>query len=215
VVVEGGVFSGSGVVSNNVTLNHGTHAPGASPGVMRIKGNYTLASDAVLQIEINGTAPGTQYDQVCLNGGSGTVTLAGTLQLVATNSLPIGSAFTIITNTGSAAVSGAFAGLPPGYAFYASGYWWRINYSGGNGEQVTLTIIPPPAPSLVVVTTTPNLLNLMVTGEPGHAVDLYTSTNLSNWSWVTNSFNTTGALSFAEPIDTDQPARFYRAVLLP
>ena len=215
VLVEGGVFKGNGTVSNNVTVNHGIHAPGASLGVIKIKGNYTLAAGATLQIEINGTAAGAQYDQVILSGGSGTVTLAGTLQLLATNNLPVGSSFIIITNTGTAAVSGAFAGLPQGFAFYSSGYWWRINYSGGSGNEVVLTIIPPPAPALTAIWTNPPAISLVVTGEAGHYVDIYASSNLTHWTWLTGSFNPGGVLYFSDLEVTNQPARFYRAVLLP
>ncbi len=141
VFVEGGVLKGTGTINSNLTIASGIHIPGASPGIMQVKGNYTLASDATIQIEIYGTAPGTQYDQVNLNGGSGTVILAGNLQIVANTNLPVGSTFTIITNTGTAAVSGAFAGLPQNSDFYSSGIWWSINYSGGSGNDVVLTVL--------------------------------------------------------------------------
>jgi autotransporter-associated beta strand protein len=142
VFVEGGVLKGAGTINNNLTVDGGVHAPGASPGIMQVKGNYTLAANATLQIEMNGTVPGTQYDQINLNGGSGIVTLAGSLQIITNANLTVGSSFVIITNSGTAPVIGTFAGLPQNHAFLSSGLWWRINYSGGSGNGVVLTVLP-------------------------------------------------------------------------
>ena len=130
--------TGATTVSGNVTINGGTHAPGNSAGIMALNGNYTLASGGALQIEINGPAVGTQYDQVKLAGAAGTVTLAGTLNVAAA-----GTPFTIIDKTSAGAVSGTFAGKANGSAFVASGYAWIISYTGGDGNDVTLTVATP------------------------------------------------------------------------
>ncbi len=141
--IGGGTLRGSGSVVGNLTINGGTHAPGSSPGIMSTSGNYTLAAAATLQIEINGTAPGTQHDQVRAQGASSTVTLAGALDLIAVPALAAGSTFTIIDNAAAAAVSGAFAGLPQSAEFYEDAQWWRISYIGGTGNDVVLTRITP------------------------------------------------------------------------
>jgi len=49
VFVEGGVLKGTGTINSNLTIASGIHIPGASPGIMQVKGNYTLASDATIQ----------------------------------------------------------------------------------------------------------------------------------------------------------------------
>ncbi|MCY7418998.1 MAG: hypothetical protein LH650_10970, partial [Chloroflexi bacterium] len=46
---------------------------------------------------------------------------------------------TLIDNAGPAAVSGTFAAKPQDSAFTASGYSWSISYTGGTGNDVTLT----------------------------------------------------------------------------
>jgi fibronectin-binding autotransporter adhesin len=143
VIVAGGIFQGSGTVAGNVTINGGVHASGSSPGIMSTAGNYTLAAGGMLQVDINGPAVGTQYDQVRTQGAASTVTLAGTLDLVAAPGLAAGTSFTIIENSGPAAVSGTFAGKPQNAEFYEDGQWWRISYTGGSGNDVVLTRITP------------------------------------------------------------------------
>jgi len=66
-----GVLAGSGTVGGSVENTTGTVAPGNSPGVLTIEGNYTQGSAATLAIEIAGTAAGTGHDQLDVNGASG------------------------------------------------------------------------------------------------------------------------------------------------
>ena len=145
VTVTGGIFQGTGAVTGDIAINGGIHAPGNSPGIMPVTGSYTLAAAGTLQLEINGTTVGTQYDQVKIQGASGTVTLGGTLDLIAVPGLAAGTTFTIIDNAGSTAVSGAFAGLPQNAEFFEDSQWWRISYSGGTGNDVVLTRLTPSA----------------------------------------------------------------------
>ena len=60
---------------------------------MTVTKNYVLSAGGALQVEINGTTAGTQYDQLRLTGATGTVTLASALDLVAVSGLAAGSAF--------------------------------------------------------------------------------------------------------------------------
>lgn len=140
--INAGTLRGEGSFAGNLVINGGTHAPGNSPGIATTSGNYTLAAAATLQIEINGTSPGTQHDQVSVGG---TVTLAGALDLAAAPALAANSTFTIINNTGAGAVSGTFASKPQNAEFYEDGQWWRISYTGGTGNDVVLTRITPTA----------------------------------------------------------------------
>lgn len=80
-----------------------------------------------------------------IQGAANTVTLAGTLDLIAAPALAAGNTFTIIDNTGSAAVAGTFTGLPQGAEFYEDSQWWRISYTGGTGNDVVLTRLTPTA----------------------------------------------------------------------
>ena len=78
---SGTTLGGSGTITGNVTVNSGaTLTPGANAvGTLTIQGD--LALSGTLNAELAGTTPGTQYDQVVVNGtvdlgGVGGVTLS-------------------------------------------------------------------------------------------------------------------------------------------
>lgn len=75
--INGGLLKGNGTITGNVA-NNATVAPGASPGLITIIGNYTQSPSGVLNIELGGLAAGTQYDQLAI---SGTATLGGTVNV--------------------------------------------------------------------------------------------------------------------------------------
>ncbi|MBN9348414.1 MAG: autotransporter-associated beta strand repeat-containing protein [Devosia sp.] len=138
-VNSGATLAGDGSVGS-VTVNSGGHVgPGSSPGSLAT-GNFTLNVGSSYDVEIAGTAPGTQYDQIIVTG---TVTLAGGLTVTLLNGFTPtdGSSFTIIDNDGSDAVSGTFAGLGEGAFFTVEGAHYAITYSGGTGNDVVVTSI--------------------------------------------------------------------------
>ncbi len=70
-----GVVSGDGSFSGPGTpLFVGTLSPGHSPGTITFTGDAYFAETSAMNIELAGTTPGTQYDQVIV---AGNVTLAG------------------------------------------------------------------------------------------------------------------------------------------
>ena len=62
-LLQGGTLRGTGTVDVSVANTGGTIAPGASPGVLTIDGDYTQGAGGTLQTEIAGTTPGTQFDR--------------------------------------------------------------------------------------------------------------------------------------------------------
>lgn len=122
-------------------VGRGVLAPGASPGTLTLHGNMMLESTAELKIELGGTAPGTQYDQIVQHStGTGGVTLGGKLNIAfvsgfestVTNS----DTFTILAS--DLALSGAFSNVASGGTLKAS------NGSGAftvtyNGNSVVLS----------------------------------------------------------------------------
>jgi T5SS/PEP-CTERM-associated repeat protein len=76
-----GNVSGSGTFTGTGTVNfEGGLSPGSSPAAVSFAGNVALGIDSVLNIELGGTSPGTQYDQINVAGqlaldGKLTVTL--------------------------------------------------------------------------------------------------------------------------------------------
>jgi autotransporter-associated beta strand protein len=73
-----GTLSGSHFVNGNLTSS-GHVAPGFSPGITTVNGNYTQTNIGVLDIEVAGTVPGTQHDQLVVTG---TASLDGVLRIV-------------------------------------------------------------------------------------------------------------------------------------
>lgn len=114
-------------------------SPGQSPGIIT-SGSLVLTSGSELDIELNGTNPGTGHDQ--MNVTAGPVDLGGaTLVLSALGGYrpAIGNQFTIINNQGAGAVIGTFAGLAEGDPVSDGTSSYTISYTGGDGNDVVLT----------------------------------------------------------------------------
>jgi hypothetical protein len=118
-LINGGSFGGDGTVNGNVTCA-ATLVLGQSPGDLTIVGDVTLQSSATVQVEIEGLAAGTEYDQLNV---SGQVILAGTLNVDTSGfTTSGGQSFSLITSSGG--ISGAFTTIqdnPPGGQDYQYG----------------------------------------------------------------------------------------------
>jgi len=128
--INGGKLILTGTLASDINAASGTFAPQGTPATT---GSLGVGSTGRYEVR-----PG---DTLAVGGS---VTLAGQLDLVAPPGLAPGSAFTIVNKTSAGAVAGSFAGLPQGAAFTASGYDWQISYSGGDGNDVVVTIANPP-----------------------------------------------------------------------
>jgi hypothetical protein len=62
------------------------------------------------------------------------------LDIVASGGLPTNTAFTVIDRAGTSPVSGSFVGMASNTVFSANGYNWTISYTGGDGNDVVLTL---------------------------------------------------------------------------
>lgn len=67
-VESGATLGGSGNVENLIALDGATIDPGNSPGVLTVNGNFTLNAGARLEMQIAGTAAGTEYDVLDVHG---------------------------------------------------------------------------------------------------------------------------------------------------
>jgi len=146
-VEDGGRLGGVGTVKAPVTVGAGgTHAPGLSPGIQNVVGDYTL-DGATLELEIEGPTAGDGagfHDQVNVTG---TVTLLNdpVLDIISVSGISLGDVLTIIANDDTDPVSGIFLGLSEGTKFALLGQKFVISYLGGSGNDVTLAPIPEPA----------------------------------------------------------------------
>lgn len=73
-VQQNTLLKGSGLIVGNV-VNNGTVAPGNSPGILTVNGNFTQTSLGTLEIEVSDSA----FDQLLVTG---VASLAGTLQAI-------------------------------------------------------------------------------------------------------------------------------------
>lgn len=177
-VANGATLGGTGTTGAVSVSNGGILAAGNSPGVLHT-GSLTLASGAILQEQIAGTATGA-FDQIAVTG---TVSISNAkldLSLLS-GYAPTSGNFTIIDNDGADAVTGTFLGLAEGASVTVGTTNFQISYNGGTGNDVVLTasaVTPPvspapaPAPTLPPVSvsvqadgTTLLTLNQSVTAE--------------------------------------------------
>ncbi|MFZ4766941.1 MAG: hypothetical protein ACOYMN_18465, partial [Roseimicrobium sp.] len=116
------------------------------------------------QVQLDGPTPGPGYDQLTT---SGSVTLGGALDIIAAPGLVPGTNFTILNKTSAGAITGTFTGKAQGSTWQEDGYLWQISYTGGDGNDVTVTLLPPP-PFDTWVATYPTLTgnNALPTADP-------------------------------------------------
>jgi fibronectin-binding autotransporter adhesin len=77
---DGGTLKDAGTINFNLVNNGGTLAPGGSPGVTNILGDYSVTSaSATYQVEIGGLLQGTEYDFLNVTGETA---LTGRLQVL-------------------------------------------------------------------------------------------------------------------------------------
>jgi mucin-19 len=185
--------SGGDVIFNqNFNTNGGTLLldPGTSPAAVKPTFNGTDATASTvsfasdLAIVINGITPGTgagaTYTQLIV---SGNVNLTGVgLALSGSHTAAVGQSFTIVDNLGANPILGTFSGLAEGSIitnFLGNPLLRaRITYSGGTGNDVVLTVLPPD----YTITTAGG--NLVVTDNSGNGETLAMSQSGSNIRFV-------------------------------
>jgi fibronectin-binding autotransporter adhesin len=186
--LAGGTLGGQGTVGNITALPGGTISPGASPGGL---GGYVAAWNAgtTLRMELDGLNPGSEYDQYAaigaLNLGGSKLALTVGFEALA------GAEFMIVRNISGQPVSGTFAGIPDeGYVSAPGAKVFRVDYNGGDGDDVVLTKVDVAAPEIVMHGMSPgtgphindNETKMTVKGTPGLTYQLEYSTDLENWS---------------------------------
>lgn len=184
VVNPGAQLQGTGTVGHIfISGSSAAVAPGRGAGTLTCSNfNAGVSGSGVLQVELNGTAPGSGYDQLNVRGAvnlSG-VTLSASLNFASA----VGNSFTIINNDGIDAVSGTFTGLPQNANFYIGQEQFTISYAGGTGNDVVLTRIPtPPRPVLTIQRVPPAFVRLLwPTNAAGFALQFNTNLLTTNWA---------------------------------
>jgi autotransporter-associated beta strand protein len=134
VVTSGNTLTGNGTFSNGVTIAAGaTISPGNSPGVI-----------STSDLTINGT-----YAADITSGGCDQIAVTGTVALGGTLSLDMTYApnteIVLLVNDATDAVNGHFAAFVVngvtvgGMDFTYKSNWYRLSYSGGDGNDVSIS----------------------------------------------------------------------------
>ncbi|MCG2417592.1 HYR domain-containing protein, partial [Aequorivita sp. F47161] len=121
------------------SIINGIFAPGQSPGQAIINGNFTIGSGDTVEIEVyNITTPGTEYDQIVVNGVVDITDATLTLVDNFGGTIPMGNSLTIIDNDGADPVVGEFNGIANGSGITFNGQSIIVRYDGGDGNDVVL-----------------------------------------------------------------------------
>ena len=148
VQVNAGTLGGKGTIAGDVTVGDGSGrgavlSPGETAvrrGTLTIQSTLTFNSDASYDFGLNSS--NATADEVVALG----VTINSGAQFSFTdfggNTLTPGTVFTVIDNTSAAPIAGTFSNLPNGSMFTVSGNTYQVNYEGGDGNDLTLTVVP-------------------------------------------------------------------------
>jgi autotransporter-associated beta strand protein len=143
VQVKGGKLSGEGFIGGAVRVGRGAALdPGRSPTnprTLTMLSTLEFENDAIYDCDLNSDT--TTADQAIANGviiDAGAVinlTDAGTATLTA------GTTLTLISNTSATAITSTFSNLADGATITAGANTYQANYEGGDGNDLTLTVI--------------------------------------------------------------------------
>lgn len=167
-VVDGSIANSAVTVASGATLEGngtvgavniaGTHGPGNSPGTTTVVGDYTLSGTIIIDIE--GTTPGTQHDQVDVTGEVD-ITGATLDEMFASGTYVNGDLLFILLNDGSDAITGTFAGLNQGdMVTNYDGLDWEISYTAdsagagsftGGNDIALMAVTPVPEPNTTIL----------------------------------------------------------------
>ena len=147
--VNAGTLGGGGTIAGPVTIGTGSGAGaflapaqgGNKQLTLAIQSSVTLNADATYTYTFKAKMNRSRTDLVVANGvtiNGATVNLSGQTQ----GSLQIGLTLTMISNRSANPINGTFANLPDGGIVNVNGNNLQANYEGGDGNDLTLTVVP-------------------------------------------------------------------------
>ena len=144
--VNAGTLGGKGIVSGAVTVNSGAFlAPahgGKGQSTLTIQNSLSFNSGSTYTYTFKAKGKKAKTDKVIANGvtinGGANVTIQGTTK----GSLKAGTAYTLISNTSANPISGTFSNLADGAIVNVNGNNLQASYEGGDGNDLTLTVVP-------------------------------------------------------------------------
>jgi autotransporter-associated beta strand protein len=148
VQVNAGKLGGTGRIRGSVTIGTGSGpgaflTPGTNPNIPA-----TLTIGKKVRFKADGTfhfgykSSNATADKIVVRGvsiESGAQFFFGPIDL---GTLPLGTVFTAIDNTTATPNAGTFANVPDGSVITIGNNTFQANYEGGDGNDLTLTVVP-------------------------------------------------------------------------
>ncbi|MBI1842576.1 MAG: autotransporter-associated beta strand repeat-containing protein [Verrucomicrobia bacterium] len=213
-VYPGATLGGTGAVGGIYGIG-GTVSPGNSPGRLSVAKASSLDAATSLIIELNGTAPGKDCDQLDVAGNLAVNNAA--LQVAMGFAGAVSNRY-VIVNHSLGATTSHFKGLPEGSILTANnGATLLITYVGGDGNDTELVQLSlPAAPQLGdIARLSDGSIQLKGKGAPGVSYTVEANDDLRTSNWLnlgSISANGLGALIFTDSKATNHVQRFYRFV---
>ncbi|MBA3830639.1 MAG: hypothetical protein H0X34_01840 [Chthoniobacterales bacterium] len=144
VLINGGTLRGRGVIAGAVTVGTGAFlAPGNKgrrPGTLTIQSTLTFKTDATYTYRLSFKR--AEAAKVVADGVSVESSALFSSVGVGAGKLSAGTVFTAISNTAATPIAGTFANLPDHSSFSAGNNTFEVTYEGGDGNDLTLTVVP-------------------------------------------------------------------------
>jgi autotransporter-associated beta strand protein len=148
--VNAGALGGSGIIAGatNIGTGNGSGAflvPAAGSNVqatLTIQSALTFNADATYTYTFKAKRNRARTDKVIANGvtinSGASIAVSGQTQ----GALRQGLVLILISNTSANPISGTFSNLPDGGIITINGNNFQASYSGGDGNDLTLTVVP-------------------------------------------------------------------------
>ena len=147
VQVNLGILRGVGKIDGAVTVGNGSSSGATilggnstSPGILTINSALTFRSFSSYKCALNRAS--VKASQVSALGVIIDSGATFSFVDVGTGTLPVGTAFTVINNASASPIAGTFSNLPNGSIFTSNGNNFKVNYTGGTGNDLTLKVVP-------------------------------------------------------------------------
>ena len=146
--VNADTLGGSGIIAGAVTVgtNSGTGAFLApskgikKPATLTIQGALTLNDDSTYLYKLD--TKRAKADEVIANGVGIDSGAKFSLRPSGNNALSTGQVFTVISNTSANPIVGTFHNLADDAVVTVNGSNLQASYTGGDGNDLTLTVVP-------------------------------------------------------------------------
>ena len=176
--VMSGAGAGSGSLTGAVTIGGRLTPGGVNSAGAIATGNLAFNAGGLLSVELSNTTPITGHDQVVVTGS---VSLAnGGLRITAAPGLTVGDAFVIVSNDGADAVTGTFVSGATVRASNDPRYLFTVSTTGGDGNDVVLTLTAIDAIPVLMVDVVGGQVFLVA--GPGVANDLTVGVSGANYT---------------------------------